>query len=266
MRSQRVTTILAVILLASATTAAQVERQQVSAPIAFFDDAEVVAPGVLSVSSDFSYGSVEAGHDTSFPASYATLGLAPRMHLSGGTSYVRSVYEETSVNGIGDTYVGLKIVLLPEGERLPGLAVKPSLEVLGTPSVHNNPLAPGRPNFLVPVMLQKSFDTWRTYYTTGYLTRGISFHALAWEWNGWSRVTPTVVISHGRIHKDAEFISELGLNRSRSDILAGAAFYLAPEWGAYGNVSRSFGRSDPNTLRYQVSAGLTYTFRLWGEP
>jgi len=266
MKINRIPATMAAILMLLASATAQVAEQQISAPIAFFDDADVISPGVLSVSSDFSYGSVAAGHDTSFPASYATLGLTRRMHLSGGTSYVRSVYEDTGVNGIGDTYVGLKFVLIPESDRLPGLAVKPSLEVLGTPSVHDNPLAPGRPNFLIPVMLQKSFDTWRSYYTTGYLTRGITFHALAWEWNGWSRVTPTVLISHGRIHKDADFISELGLNQSRSDVLLGAGIYLAPGWGAYGNVSRSFGRSDPNSLRYQVSAGLSYTLRLWGEP
>jgi len=262
----RFTAIIVGTLMTLATATAQVAEQQISAPIAFFDDADVVSPGVLSVSSDFSYGSVAAGHDSSFPAGYATLGLTRRLHLSGGTSYVRSVYEDTEVNGIGDTYIGLKFVLVPEGDWLPALAVKPSLEVLGTPSVHNNPLAPGRPNFLIPVMLQKSFDTWRTYYTTGYLTRGITFHALAWEWNGWSRVTPTVVVSHGRIRKDADFISELGLNRSRSDVLVGASIYLAPGWGAYGNVSHSFGRSDPNSLRYQITAGLSYTLRLWGEP
>ena len=245
---------------------AQAPEHRISAPIAFFDDADVVAPGVLNVSTDFSYGRVEAGHDWAFPGGYATLGLNQRMHLSGGTGYVRSVFETTGVNGIGDTYVGLKVVLLTEGDHRPALAVKPTLEVLGTPSVHNNPLAPGRPNFLIPVMLQKTFETWRVYYTTGYLTRGITFHSLAWEWDGWSRVFPTVVVSHGRLVTEQEFISELGLNRSRSDILAGAGIFIAPGWGAYGNISHSFGRRDPNSIRYQISAGVSYNFRLWGKP
>jgi hypothetical protein len=257
------------ILFALLPTVALAQRtgdERVSAPIAFFDDATVIGRGMLNVSLDFGYGSVLAGHDTSFPSSYVTLGLTDRLHVTGGTGYVRTVYEDTHVNGISDTYVGLKAILLPESERLPGVAVKPSLEVLGEPSVHNNPLAPSRANFLIPVMVGKTFETWRTYYTTGYLTRGIVFHALAWEWNGFSRVTPTIVVSHGRIIKDTDFIAELLLNQSRSDVLVGAGFYVKPGWGAYANVSRSVGRSDPNMLRYQISAGLSYSLRLWGEP
>jgi hypothetical protein len=236
---------------------------RISAPIAFFDDADTVSPGVLSLSSDFSYGSVEPGHDTSFPGGYFSLGLVNRMDVSGGTSYVQSVFEGDAVNGIGDTYVGLKWVAITEGERRPAVAVKPSLEVLGEPSVHDNPLAPARANFLVPVMVQKSFEQFRVYYTTGYLTRGIFFHALALELDRWSRVIPTVVVSHGRLTKDLDFISELHLNRSRSDVLVGAGVPLSPNWGVYGNVSRSFGRSDQNTLRYQISAGISYTVRVW---
>ena len=249
-------------LLAAQTLPAE-PAHRTSAPLAFFDDADTVAPGVLSVSTDFSYGSVQPGHDTSFPGGYFSLGLANRVSLSGGTSYVQSVFEGEGVNGIGDTYVGLKLVAIPEGDRRPAVAVKPSLEVLGEPSVHDNPLAPARANFLLPVMVQKSFEQFRVYYTTGYLTRGIFFHALALELDRWSRVIPTVVVSHGRLTKDLAFISELGLNRSRSDILIGAGVPLSPNWSVYGNVSRSFGRADQNTLRYQISAGVGYTFRVW---
>ena len=265
MKIPRIVTLLSLVLAATAYGFAQAPEHRISAPLAFFDDADVMAPGMMNVSTDFGYGRVEAGHDTSFPGGYATLGLTNRMHFSGGTGYVRSVFEDIGVNGISDTYVGLKFVLLTETDHRPALAVKPSLEVLGTPSVHDNPLAPARANFLIPVMVQKSFETWRVYYTSGYLTRGITFHSLAWEWNGWSRVTPTVVVSHGRLTKDQDFIAELELNRSRSDILAGAGIFLAPNWGAYANVSHSFGRRDPNSLRYQLSAGVSYTFRVWGR-
>ena len=253
--------------IAPTASRAQITPEQearVSAPITFFDDATVIGRGMLNVSLDFGYGSVASGHDTSFPGSYVTLGLTDRIHVTGGTGYVRSVFENISVNGIGDTYIGVKALVLSEGEQWPGIAVKPSLEVLGEPSVHDNPLAPDRANFLIPVMVGKTFETWRTYYTTGYLTRGIVFHALAWEWNGLSRVTPTIVVSHGRIVKHTDFIAELQLNRSRSDVLVGAGIFIAPGWGAYANVSRSVGRSDPNTLRYQISGGLSYNVRLWG--
>ena len=259
-------TLMFAVLLVTTPGYPQTPEHRISAPMSFFDDADVMPPGTVNLSSDFSYGSVDAGHDLAFPGGTITVGLNRRMHLTGSTGYVRSVFEEVGVNGIGDTYVGLKFVVFMEGKRRPALAVKPSLEVLGDPSVVGNPLAPGRANFLIPVTVQKSFDTWRVYYTTGYLTRGIVFHSLAWEWNGWSRLTPVVVLSHGRLTRDQDFIAQLGLNRSRSDILAGVGIGLGRNWGAYWNFSRSFGRSDPNSLRYQISAGLGYTFRFWGKP
>ena len=254
-----------IVLLVSLPALAQESGRKISAPLAFFEDADVTMPGVLSVSHDFSYGSVTAGHDLAFPGTYVSLGLNSRLDISGGTSYVRSQFEDFRVNGIGDTYVGMKVVLLPEEDHWFGLAVKPTLEVLGTPSVANNPLAPGRPNFLLPVMAQKSFEQFRIYGTTGYLTRGIVFGALAFELNRWTRVTPTVVLLHGRLTRNQDIISEWGFNRSRSDILAGAAVSIAPQVSIYGNVSHSFGRTDLNSIRYQISGGVSYYFRLW-EP
>jgi hypothetical protein len=244
----------------------QAQEHHISAPISFFDDAEVMTPGMLNVSNDFSYDSADAGHDTAYPGVSATLGLTKQLTFVASTGYDQSEFEQDSVNGVSDTYVGLKIVLRPEKKRWPAVAVKPSLEVLGDPSIHDNPLAPSRANFLIPVMVQKSFDLWRVYYTGGYLTRGVVFHSLAWEWNQWSHVTPTVVLSYGRLVTEQDFLSELGLNRSRPDILVGAGVVLTPNWGFYGNLSRSFGRRDQNSIRYQISAGISYTFRVWGNP
>jgi len=99
----------------------------------------------------------------------------------------------------------------------------------------------------------------------GYATRGIIFNSLAFEWNGLSRVTPIVIVSGSRLTRELALISEFGLNRSRSDVVAGAAFAIRPGWSVFANTGRSFGRIDLNSSRYHITFGLSFNLRLWGE-
>ena len=118
---------------------------------------------------------------------------------------------------------------------------------------------------MLPLVLQKSFDYYRVYYTAGYVSRGIVFGSLAAELNLWSRLTPVVIVSHSRLTRELGLISRFGLNRSRSDIVGGAGISVSPAWTVFANAGRSFGRMDLNSSRYQVTAGVGFHFRLWGE-
>src|SRR5262249_12908570 len=159
-------------------------------------------------------------------------------------------FEQFRVNGASDSYLGAKILLVPEGKRRPALAVKPMIEVLGSPSVRTNILAPQRVNFVSSALVQKTFEESRLYYIAGYITRGIWFQSLGAELNHWSRVTPVVAVSHARVTRETDLIAELGLNRSRSDFAGGAMVALSPSWSAFVMAGRSFGREDLNTTRY----------------
>ena len=239
------------------------ERRKVSAPLAFYDDADVSTPGAANVSEYFSYVKVPAGRDASFPCTYFSLGLTKRISVSGGFSYARSLFEGIPVNGAGDADLGVKLLVVPESKRRPALALKPMVEILGKASIADNPLAPDRVNYILPFVLQKSSDYYRVYYMAGYVTRGIIFNSLAFEWNGWSRVTPIAIVSASRLTRELGLISEFGLNRSRSDIVAGAAVSLRPGWSVFANTGRSFGRLDLNSSCYQVTFGLSFNVRLW---
>lgn len=241
------------------------ERRRVSSPIAFYDDADISTPGMANISEYFSYTKVPAGRDVSFPCTYFSLGINRRISVSGGLSYARSLFEGTSVNGLGDTYLGGKLLVVPEGKRRPALALAPMIEILGEPSIADNPLAPDRVNYVLPLVLQKSSDYYRVYYTAGYVTRGIIFNSLAFELNRWNRVTPVVIVSGSRLTRELALISEFGLNRSRSDVVAGASVAIRPGWSVFANTGRSFGRMDLNSSRYQITFGLSFNVRLWGE-
>jgi hypothetical protein len=238
---------------------------RVSSPISFFEDADLTTPGLMSISVDTGYARVYAGQDRSLPSVYFALGLNKRVEVSVGSGYARSQFEDFHVEGVSDTYAGAKVLLRNQRGWMPAIAVKPMIEVLGTPSIANNLLAPGRLNFVAPLILQRSSDQWRVYYMGGYLTRGLQFHSLAIEADRWSHVTPSVVVSHARLTRELGLISELGLNRSRSDLLGIVSVTPSPRWGVYGSAGSTFGRTDANSLRFQVSGGITLNVRLWGK-
>jgi hypothetical protein len=258
----RIATVLTLLVIALIGHAQQPRR--ISSPISFYDDADTTAPGILNVSQGLDYDRVQAGKDISVPSSDFSLGVNRWLDLSASLGYARSQFETIRVGGIADTYVGAKAVVL-QGKRLrPTIAVKPTLEVLGAASTANNLLAPGRVNFILPVMVQESFESFRAYYTVGYLTRGVFFQSLAYEANRWSRMTPTVIVTHSRLTRELGLVSGLGLNRSRTDLIGGIAVNLTPKWTIFGSAGRSVGRLDVNSSVYQFSGGISLNFRLWG--
>ncbi len=240
------------------------ERRRVSAPISFYDDADIPMPGVLNVSEYFSYSKVAAGRDLSFPSTYVALGLNNRIGVSGSFSYARSQFEESRINALGDSALAVKFLLLREGSRRPAVSVRPMIEVLGDASIADNPLAPDRVNYVLPLVFQKSFEYFRVYSMAGYLTRGIVFDSTVFELNRWNRVMPLVIVSGSRLTNELRLISDLGLNRSRVDVTGGVAVALKPGVAVFVNTGRSLGRADLNSNRYQVTFGLSFNVRLWG--
>jgi len=221
--------------------------------------------GVLNVSEYLSYTKVPAGRDFSFPSTYLALGISNRVGMVGSFSYARSQFEESRINALGDSSISAKVLVLTEGRRRPALAAKPTIEVLGDASITGNPLAPDRVNYIFPLAIQKSFEYYRIYSMAGYLTRGIIFDSTVFELNRWSRVTPLVILSGSRLVRELNLISDLGLNRSRVDVIGGVAVALKPGVAVFGNVGRTVGRTDPNSTCYQVTFGLSFNLRLWGE-
>ena len=257
--------LLVLVAVPAASGQSQLERHRVSSPIALYDDADPAPRGTLSVGSYFAYGKFVAGQDTSAPSLYLNLGVHRRFDVSGDVAFVRSEFERSRVNGIGDSYFGAKILILSEGRRRPALAVKPMIEILGRPSIADNVLAPSRVNFVPSLLAQKSFDNYRVYYMGGYITRGILFQSLGWEWNRWSRITPVAILSTSRLTQELRLVGDLGLNRSRSDVAGGATIAITRTWSVYGMAGRSFGREDLNSAHYQLTGGVNFNLRLWGE-
>jgi hypothetical protein len=48
------------------------------------------------------------------------------------------------VDGVSNTYAGAKALLRSQRGWMPAIAIKPMIQLLGTPSIANNLLVPGR--------------------------------------------------------------------------------------------------------------------------
>ncbi len=249
-----------------ATVDTPVTGQRMTVPAILLDDYDPVARGMVSMTFAGGYYRVVGGHDVSLPAMDVHIGLTSRLDIGVSTSLARTKFEDFQTTALGDAYIDAKIVLLKEGKRRPGLAFEPMLEILGRPSLANNPLAPNKVNAAFGGIIGKSLgDNFRVYNHTGYFTRGIVFSSAALEITRFNHVVPTLFCGYGRLTENREMIASLQLNSSRPDVGASLGFRLSKNWTGYVSTSRSLGRRDPNSIDFAISGGLSYSWRLFGE-
>ena len=259
---------LLVLLLASGSGAQTLDpsglRKRVSAPGALLDDYEVAEPRTITFTLGAGYVKVPAGHDVWMPSSDLSIGLTRWMDVSIYSSITKVSFEGFRTTAMGDAYINAKFVVLREGQRRPGIAFQPVLEVLGRPSLANNPLAPDKVNAAFGGLVGKSlWDRVRVYNHSGYFTRGIVFTSSVVEYTRFSRFTPVVFATFGALTRNRATAAELLANASRLDLGGTLGFRLAKDWSGYFSVGRSLGRRDLNSSNISIGGAISYTWRPW---
>jgi hypothetical protein len=250
----------------AASSLAQEERHPVNSALAVYDDPAVAEPGELSIGEYISYTTLQAGSLISGPGIDVTIGLFRRVELEGFSGVQFSRDTGTYIYGSDDSYLGVKVMLLSQGAHRPGIAVKPTLEILGEVGEADPLFTPSRKNLVVPIIVGRRFESWALSYTGGYVTRGLAFSSVKWELNRWDRVTPIAVIYGSRATRELRTLDELGLNRSQLDVSLGVVAAVSANWNISVEGSRTVGRVDENSSRLGLSIGLEFTGRLWGKP
>lgn len=241
-------------------------RKRISAPGALLDDYEVAEPGSFSFTFAAGYLKVPNGYDVWMPASDLSIGITRWMDISLYSSVSKNSFDTFRTTALGDSYINARFVVLREGRRRPGIAFQPVLEVLGRPSLANNPAAPDKVNAAFGGMIGKNlWQTVRVYNHSGYFTRGIAFSSAAMEVIRFSRFTPVVFATFGALTSNRETAAEMLANASRLDMGGTIGFRLAKNWSAYVSGSRSLGRRDYNSTTVAIGGGITWTWRPWSE-
>ena len=238
--------------------------ERTNAPGALLDDYETPAAGTATITFGAGYLKVPDGYDVWAPSTSLMLGLTDWLSVSGYSSLSKNQFETFGTTAVGDTYVSAKIRLVREGEGRPGIAVQPVLEVLGRPSLANNPRAPDKVNAALGGIIGKNlWDTLRVYNHTGYFTRGIVFNSAAVEITRFSHITPVVWATFGALTDNRTVAAEIGANASRLNVGGTLGFRMSQNWTGWVNASRSLGRRDFNSTDISVGGGISYAMRMW---
>lgn len=95
-------------------------------------------------------------------------GAAPNLQLHAIIPFTLNAPEgEKNTYGLGDIEIGAKYRFIQESKYMPMVGIFPLVELPTGNSSRG--LGNGKPQFFLPVWIQKSFGNWTTYGGTGYL-------------------------------------------------------------------------------------------------
>lgn len=258
---------LVVALLGSAPAVAQAPASPGSegqvAVLAFFLDSIHTQPmttGQLGITA--SRRRSPDGTEWMIPALHLVYGVTERLDFSFSVPYSRGTYGESfRVHGLGDRYISAKLRLRDATDGQLGVAVEPTLEVLGEGSLAAGANGPGKHNLALPVILQRTLGPFNVFGETGYISRGAVFAGLGVDTALAPRLGVGVNLLWSWATGDSPLNQQYGLLRSRTDVLVGAYYVASPRWTVLVSGGRTVSALDPNGTRNIVNVGLNYTFQ-----
>ena len=250
--------------LPASSAFAQVVGHPINSPTSLYDDATLLAPGAASVDLYSSFSRSFTGQSLSAPGTDLAVGLTRRLELSAFSGLVYSKDGADHSYSQDDTYLGMKVLLLPQTAHTPAIAIKPLIEILSTAAIESY-LGTNRANFALPVYFEKDFDSWSFSQTVGYISRGVAFSTTKIEADWWEHFTPMALFSYSEVTTRVETLSSLGLNRRQSNAELGFSIDINPRWSIFADAGPAIGRRDENSAGFELTFGVTWNTRLWGS-
>ena len=230
----------------------------------WLDDADTLEPGRVVVG--FSVGRWIAldGGQTDGPAADVSVGILRGVQLSASLPYSHAGYSDGFRNsGLGDSYFVAKVRLIDPGKHAIGLAILPTLEVLGQTAVSDTTLGLSRANVALPVSLEVDRDKGRAYATAGYFSRGAVSLGVGAERALTERVTLVGTVTYSHATRSLSTSDLVDLSPSRTDAAGGLHVRVTPAVTISGSLGRTISRLDQNGARLTASAGISI---LTGRP
>jgi hypothetical protein len=226
----------------------------------WLDDASTIAPGEAWLALSMSRWEMPVATGADAPVVDLSVGLAPRVQTSVTIPYFHVTDRSgASIGGLGDLYVGTKIVLRDAATHTVGFAVSPTLEYLSETSITGTGL--DRMNWILPLSIERRFGRGRVYGSTGYFTRGAFFVSGAFERVLTQKLVVSAVLSHA-LATDREAISEeIGLGRQRLDLNGTAGYSVSPALVVFGSLGRTVLGFDDDSTRLLASAGVSINLK-----
>lgn len=230
----------------------------------WLDDASTIGAGEAWLALSMSRWVMPVASGTDAPVMDLSVGLSPRVQASVTIPYFHVTdWSGASMRGLGDLYLGAKVVLRDAATHTVGFAVSPTLEYLSDTSITGTGL--DRMNWILPLSVERRFGAGRIYGSTGYFTRGAFFVSGAFERVLTKKLVVSGVVSHG-LATDSEAISEeIGLGRQRLDLTGTAGYSVSPAFVVFGSLGRTVLGFDDDSTRLLATAGVSINLKGLGQ-
>lgn len=242
--------------LATVAPAAAVVPSSNAAPLAWVDDASLLAPGTVSFSvSAMHWHNGDVG-EIDVPVVEAAIGLAPRLQLSASVPHVVGSSDPAgAVGGMGTSFFSTKVGLYESRTHSFQVASSPTVLVVGRGILDPSIPSQSRLRWGLPVTAEISRGGARLYGGGGYFSPGLWFGGAALGF----RVDEKTMASAGfsRAWHRAD-VSGLPLSqRDRKEISGGLARALARNVVVFGSIGRTIATLDENGAGTTISGGLS---------
>jgi len=243
----------------SAIAVAPVPGSTSATPLAWVDDASLLAPGMVSLSLSAMRWSGGGVSEVDAPVVDAALGLTSRVQISASVPrVVGGADPEGAVGGVGTSFFATKIAVYQHPRRPFKAAVTPTLQVLGEGVVAALEPGEGRVRWGLPVSAEISSGSIRLYGGGGYFSPGLWFGGAAVSAQASSKVFVSGGFSRAWRHSE---IPDLPMSeRDRKELSGGVAYVLHPSITVFGSVGRTIHTLVENGAGTSLSGGVSFSF------
>lgn len=228
-------------------------------PLAWIDDASLLAPGTVSLSMSAMRWSGGGASEVDVPIVDASFGLAPRLQLSASVPrVVGSADASGAAGGVGTSFFSAKVGVYQDPKRPFKVAATPTLLVLGEGVVDSLEPGQGRVRWGLPVSAEISRGTFRVYGGGGYFSPGLWFTGVAVGAQAAQRVFVSAGVSRAWRHSDIPDVPMA--ERDRKEFSGGGAYVLTPSVTLFGSIGRTFRTLVENGAGTSIIGGVSFTF------
>ena len=228
-------------------------------PLAWIDDASLLAPGLLSVSASAMRWQNGDVSEADVPIVDAGYGLAPRLQLSASVPRIVGGSDAAGpIGGVGTSFFSAKIGVYEDHQHAFKLAASPTLQVLGKGIVEALGPDQGRVRWGLPVSAEVARGAMKLYGGGGYFSPGLWFTGAALG----VRVSPKATMSGGfsRAWRSADIPGVVLSDRDRREVSGGASYAVARTVSMFGSVGRTVRTLDENGAGTTISGGVSIFF------
>jgi hypothetical protein len=232
----------------------------------FFDSVDTQEPGVTNHCVMLGQRRTPNGDQSAWASASGALGIGQRVEARYAVSLpVASGGGDHRGIRIGDSSLSLKMRVRDSGGTRVGLALQPTLEILGQDSLWAKERGPHKYNLALPLIAQRTVWRLPIRSAVGYSTRGAVFAGVGSSASLTRRLGLFANLLYSHATSNSTLSTEWGLPRSRAETGAGVWYCASSHFTLVACFARTVMRMDANATRHMVSAGVCYRFHVWGE-